>query len=161
MTARRRSARRNALLEFNLQEENGEDDLQHQAAATARHGTRRRFSPISHASASRPAMPAAACIKSCIVPLLSADYTVTCLCAEWCDTCVEYRPGFSRSRRAFREPASAGSTSRNSDEAGDLEWRTSRPSASRAATKCSFHGTLLPMHEHLKRLLEKLLGENP
>lgn len=24
----------------------------------------------------------------------SREFTVSCLCAAWCDTCAEYRPGF-------------------------------------------------------------------
>jgi len=47
------------------------------------------------------------------------------------------------------------------DEVGDLEVENFPTIRVTRGEEVLFHGTLLPMHEHLKRLLEKLLGENP
>ena len=47
------------------------------------------------------------------------------------------------------------------DEVGELEVENFPTIRVTRGDEVLFHGTLLPMHEHLKRLLEKLLGENP
>src|SRR5712672_1126475 len=61
---------------------------------TARHGTLRRSSPSAQAMARSPIMPAMAGIESGMV-------VVSCLCAEWCDTCLEYRRGFFELAKKF------------------------------------------------------------
>jgi thioredoxin 1 len=93
---------------------------------------------------------------------MSADYTVTCFCAAWCDTCGAYRPGFLEMAKRFPQARFHWlDIEDQADEVGDLEvddFPTIRVTRGDAVL---FHGTLLPMHEHLRKLLEKLLAENP
>lgn len=87
---------------------------------------------------------------------------VSCLCAEWCDTCVEYRPGFLELAKKF-----PGAKFRWVDieeeagEVGDLEvenFPTIRVTREQGGNEqVLFHGTQLPIHSHLERLLEELL----
>src|ERR687883_130194 len=84
-------------------------------AATARQGTAPRSSLASQASATSPAMPASACIESGMV-------VVSCLCAEWCDTCVQYRPGFFALGERFPDAKFRWiDIEDQADEVGDLE----------------------------------------
>ena len=93
---------------------------------------------------------------------MSGDYTVSCLCAEWCDTCGAYRPGFlARAQRFPQARFRWLDIEDQADEVGDLEVENFPTIRVTRGEEVLFHGTLLPMHEHLKRLLEKLLGENP
>jgi len=93
---------------------------------------------------------------------MPADYTVTCLCAEWCDTCGAYRPGFLEMAKRFPQARFRWlDIEDQADEVGDLaveNFPTVRVTRDDAVL---FHGTLLPMHEHLRKLLEKLLVEDP
>lgn len=84
---------------------------------------------------------------------------VSCLCAEWCDTCVEYRPGFFSLAGKF-----PGAEFRwvdiedQADEVGDLEVENFPTLRVTRGDEVLFHGTLLPIHAHLERLLEELLS---
>jgi thiol-disulfide isomerase/thioredoxin len=89
------------------------------------------------------------------------EFLVACLCAAWCDTCVAYRDGFlamaARFPRAeFRwvdieeEPDAA--------EEEDLEVENFPTVRVTRDGQVLFHGTLLPMHSHLERLLTELLS---
>jgi thiol-disulfide isomerase/thioredoxin len=92
---------------------------------------------------------------------MSRDYTVTCLCAEWCDTCVEYRPGFLELAAQFPSAEFRWlDIEDHADEVGDLEVENFPTIRVTRGERVLFHGTQLPIHEHLRRLLEKLLGEN-
>jgi hypothetical protein len=88
-------------------------------------------------------------------------YVVTCLCAEWCDTCVEYRAGFLALATRFPQARFRWlDIEDQAEEVGDLEvenFPTIRVTRGEAVL---FHGTLMPMHEHLRKLLEKLLAED-
>jgi thiol-disulfide isomerase/thioredoxin len=89
---------------------------------------------------------------------------VSCLCAEWCDTCVDYRPGFLALAEKF-----PGARFRwidiedQADEVGDLEvenFPTIRVTRAQGGNEeVLFHGTQLPIHAHLERLLEELLSK--
>src|SRR5690349_683083 len=123
-------------------------------AATARQGTARRASLSSQASTMSPAMPASACIKSAMAVVVS------CLCAEWCDTCVEYRPGFLALREKF-----PGVEFRwmdiedNADGLGELADVENFPTIRVTRDgEVLFHGVQLPIHAHLERLLQELLA---
>ena len=99
-------------------------------------------------------MPAAACIESAMV--------VSCLCAEWCDTCVAYRPGFLALAEKFPQAEFRWiDIEDQADEVGELEvenFPTIRVTREKGgAEEVLFHGTLLPMHSHLERLLQELL----
>ena len=84
---------------------------------------------------------------------------VYCLCAEWCDTCVEYRPGFL----ALREKL-PGVEFRwldiedRADELGDLADVENFPTIRVTRDgEVLFHGVQLPIPSHLERLLQELL----
>ncbi len=92
---------------------------------------------------------------------MSGEYTVTCLCAEWCDTCVAYRPGFLALAASF--PAARFrwlDIEDQADEVGDLEVDNFPTIRVTRGDEVLFHGTQLPIHEHLRKLLEKLLRED-
>lgn len=83
---------------------------------------------------------------------------VSCLCAEWCDTCVQYRPGFLALASKF-----PGAQFRwvdiedQADEVGDLEVENFPTIRVTRDEEVLFHGTQLPIHSHLERLLTELL----
>jgi len=89
---------------------------------------------------------------------------VSCLCAEWCDTCADYRPGFFALAEKF-----PGARFRwidiedQADEVGDLEvenFPTIRVTRAQGGNEeVLFHGAQLPIHAHLERLLEELLAK--
>jgi thioredoxin 1 len=88
---------------------------------------------------------------------------VSCLCAEWCDTCGQYRPGFLALAEKF-----PGVQFRwidiedQADEVGDLEvenFPTIRVTRGQGdEQRVLFHGVQLPIPAHLERLLEELLA---
>ena len=89
---------------------------------------------------------------------MAADYTVTCLCAEWCDTCVEYRPAFLELATRFpRAEFRWLDIEDQADEVGDLEVENFPTVRVTRGNEVLFYGTLLPHHEHLSRLLQELL----
>jgi len=84
---------------------------------------------------------------------------VSCLCAEWCDTCGQYRPGFLALAEKF-----PGVQFRwidiedEADEVGDLEVENFPTIRVTCDGEVLFHGVQLPIHAHLERLLEELLA---
>ena len=85
---------------------------------------------------------------------------VSCLCAEWCDTCAEYRPGFLALREKF-----PGVEFRwldiedQADELGELADVENFPTIRvTRGDQVLFHGVQLPIHSHLERLLQELLA---
>jgi len=89
---------------------------------------------------------------------MSADYTVTCLCAEWCDTCVEYRPGFFALAARFPRASFRWlDIEDQADEVGDLEVENFPTVRVTRDKEVLFYGTLLPIHQHLARLLAELI----
>ena len=89
---------------------------------------------------------------------------VSCLCAEWCDTCVQYRPGFLALRRKFPQADFRWiDIEDQADEVGDLEvenFPTIRVTRGQGdEMRVLFHGTQLPVHSHLERLLTELLTQ--
>ena len=84
----------------------------------------------------------------------NSEFLVACLCAAWCDTCVAYRPGFealaSRFPRAeFRWV--------DIEEQEDLDVENFPTIVVQKGKETLFDGVMLPHHEHLQRLLEKLI----
>ena len=77
------------------------------------------------------------------------EFLVACLCAAWCDTCVAYRPGFV---------ALAGRFPRSEIRWVDIDVENFPTILVRRGDETLFHGVMLPHHEHLKRLLEKLIA---
>ena len=85
---------------------------------------------------------------------------VSCLCAEWCETCGQYRPGFLALAEKF-----PGAQFRwidiedQADELGDLADVENFPTIRvTRGDQVLFHGVQLPIHAHLERLLEELLA---
>ncbi|HEY5897580.1 MAG TPA: thioredoxin domain-containing protein [Burkholderiales bacterium] len=88
---------------------------------------------------------------------------VSCLCAEWCDTCVAYRNGFLALGEKFPQAEFRWvDIEDQADEVGDLEvenFPTIRVTRGTGENEeVLFHGTVLPMHGQLERLLRELLA---
>ena len=92
---------------------------------------------------------------------MSGEYTVTCLCAEWCDTCSAYRAGFFALAPRFPQARFRWlDIEDQAEEVGDLEVENFPTIRVTRGDAVLFHGTQLPIHEHLRKLLEKLFGED-
>ena len=86
------------------------------------------------------------------------EFSVTCLCAEWCDTCVEYRPGFLALAERFRRAEFRWlDIEDQAEEVGEREVENFPTIEIRRGAELLFYGVMLPRHEHLARLLEKLI----
>jgi thiol-disulfide isomerase/thioredoxin len=86
-------------------------------------------------------------------------FVVSCLCAAWCDTCNDYRPGFLALAHKF--PAATFrwvDIEDQADEVGDLEVENFPTIRVTRDDEVLFHGTLLPLHAHLERLLTELFS---
>lgn len=83
------------------------------------------------------------------------EFTVACLCAEWCDTCVAYRPGFLALAERFPQ-----ATFRwiDIEEEEGFEVENFPTILVKRGAEQLFYGAMLPHHAHLKRLLEELIG---
>ena len=83
--------------------------------------------------------------------------TVTCLCAEWCTVCREYRPGFEALAARFPTARFVWlDIEDDADQAGDAEIENFPTVRVERAGKLLFEGVLQPRPEHLARLLENL-----
>jgi thiol-disulfide isomerase/thioredoxin len=83
---------------------------------------------------------------------------VSCLCAEWCDTCGQYRPGFLELAKKFPEAEFRWiDIEDQADEVGELEVENFPTIRVTRDDEVLFHGTQLPIHAHLERLLGELL----
>jgi thioredoxin 1 len=87
------------------------------------------------------------------------EYLVACLCAEWCDTCVAYRPGFLAMAERFPRAEFRWVDIEDDAEAvEDIDVENFPTILIRRGEETLFHGVMLPHHEHLQRLLEKLIS---
>jgi thioredoxin 1 len=87
------------------------------------------------------------------------EYLVACLCAEWCDTCVAYRPGFLAMAERFPRAEFRWVDIEDDAEAvEDIDVENFPTILVRRGEETLFHGVMLPHHEHLQRLLEKLMS---
>ena len=98
------------------------------------------------------------------------EFLVVCLCAEWCTTCREYRPGFNDLAAEFPEASFCWlDIEERADDLGDLEVenfptlliqrRIVNPQTSSAAVL--FFGTMPPQLGHLRRMLASLREQSP
>jgi thioredoxin 1 len=86
------------------------------------------------------------------------EYLVACLCAEWCDTCVAYRPGFLAMAERFPRAEFRWVDIEDDAEAvEEIDVENFPTILVRRGEETLFHGVMLPHHEHLQRLLEKLM----
>jgi thioredoxin 1 len=82
---------------------------------------------------------------------------VTCLCAEWCGTCRDYRtPFFSLAERFPEADFVWLDVEYDAERVGDLEVENFPTLRIEREGKVLFFGVMLPHAEHLSRLLEKL-----
>lgn len=89
-----------------------------------------------------------------------SESVVTCLCAEWCDVCREYRPGFLALAERFPQLRFAWlDVEDDAEKVGELEIENFPTIRVTRGDVELFHGIMPPQHEHLARLLEKLFPE--
>jgi thioredoxin 1 len=87
------------------------------------------------------------------------DFTVTCLCAEWCDVCREYRPGFLALAQRFPQAKFAWlDVEDDAEEVGEREVENFPTLEVKRGDAQLFYGVLLPKPEHLARVLENLIS---
>jgi thiol-disulfide isomerase/thioredoxin len=90
--------------------------------------------------------------------MATRPFTVECLCAEWCGVCRDYRAGFQALAERFTQAEFRWLDVEDDAEAvGDLDVESFPTVSIRRGDTVLFHGALLPHHEHLARLLEKLI----
>jgi thioredoxin 1 len=87
--------------------------------------------------------------------MAEAELQVACLCAEWCHTCIEYRPGFLALAREFpRARFRWIDIEDQAEEVGDLEVENFPTIRVTRGDALLFHGPMEPFHAQLRRLLE-------
>jgi thioredoxin 1 len=86
-----------------------------------------------------------------------ASLTVTCLCAEWCGTCREYRSPFFGLAERFPDADFVWlDVEYDAEKVGDLEVENFPTLRIEREGEVLFHGVMLPHAGHLSRLIEKL-----
>ena len=86
------------------------------------------------------------------------EFLVACLCAAWCDTCVAYRPGFLALAARFPRAEFRWVDIEDDAEAvEDIDVENFPTILVRRGEETLFHGVMLPHHQHLQRLLEKIM----
>lgn len=94
--------------------------------------------------------------------MASGEITVTCICAEWCDTCRDYRKGFHALAERFpRARFEWLDTEYDAEQVGEREVENFPTLLICRGDRELFYGVLLPHPEHLARLIEKLSEEKP
>ena len=87
------------------------------------------------------------------------EFLVACLCAAWCDTCVAYRPGFLALAERFPRAEFRWVDIEDDAEAlEDIDVENFPTILVRRGGETLFHGVMLPHHQHLQRLLEKIMA---
>ncbi|MDR0576871.1 MAG: thioredoxin family protein [Candidatus Accumulibacter sp.] len=87
--------------------------------------------------------------------LHSDGLDVVCLCAEWCNTCREYRHEFERLDGQFPEVGFFWrDIEENAERLGDLEIENFPTILVRRREWVLFFGVMPPQAEHLRRLIE-------
>ena len=86
-----------------------------------------------------------------------ATLTVTCLCAEWCGTCREYRAPFFALAERFPDAQFVWlDVEYDAEKVGDLEVDNFPTLRIQRGEEVLFYGVMLPHVAHLARLIEKL-----
>jgi thiol-disulfide isomerase/thioredoxin len=90
------------------------------------------------------------------------DLAVVCLCAEWCETCREYRRKFERLADCFPGVRFLWQDiEENPERLGALEIENFPTILARRREWVLFFGTMPPQAEHLRRLIEVFLEQTP
>jgi hypothetical protein len=93
--------------------------------------------------------------------MLPMDLRVTCLCAEWCGTCRDYRkPFFDLAERFPRAEFEWLDVEYDAEKVGDLEVDNFPTLRITRGDEVLFLGVMLPHAEHLSRLLQKFSEES-
>ena len=88
------------------------------------------------------------------------EFRVACLCALWCDSCVAYRPGFLAMAARFpRAEFRWVDVEDDAEMAGDYDVENFPTILVKRGGETLFEGVMLPHHEHLERLLQKIIEE--
>jgi thioredoxin len=88
------------------------------------------------------------------------EFLVACLCAAWCDTCVAYRAGFLAMAGRFpRAEFRWVDIEDDAEAAEDIDVENFPTILVRRGGETLFQGVMLPHHEHLQRLLEKIIEQ--
>jgi thioredoxin 1 len=86
------------------------------------------------------------------------EFRVACLCALWCDSCVDYRPGFEALAREFPQAEFAWlDVEDDAEEVGDREVENFPTIEVKRGEEVLFYGAMLPKHQLLRRLLKEML----
>ena len=86
------------------------------------------------------------------------ELRVTCLCAEWCTSCREYRSGFDGLAVGLPQVRFRWLDIEDEAEAlGDLDVEHFPTLLIGRAGLVLFYGPMLPQHKHLRRMIEQLL----
>jgi thiol-disulfide isomerase/thioredoxin len=90
-------------------------------------------------------------------PRMKKEFRVACLCALWCDSCVDYRAGFEALAAEFPQADFVWlDVEDDAEEVGDLEVENFPTIQVKRGEKVLFYGVQLPVHEHLRRLLQEI-----
>jgi hypothetical protein len=88
----------------------------------------------------------------------SPPYEVVCICADWCRTCTEYRPGFEALAAQFPQASFKWlDTEDDAEQVGDLEVENFPTILVKQGPQTLFYGPQPPSHDVLKRLLQTLI----
>jgi thiol-disulfide isomerase/thioredoxin len=88
------------------------------------------------------------------------ESVVTCLCAEWCDVCREYRPRFLALAQRFPRVKFAWlDIEDDAEKVGELEIENFPTIRVTRGEEQLFYGVMLPQPEVLARVLEELFPE--
>lgn len=95
-------------------------------------------------------------------PETKRDWTVICLCAEWCGTCRDYRRTFEQRARARDDAVHVWiDIEDESDWLGDLDLETLPTLLVLHERRPMFFGAVLPHVEIIERTLRALRDNGP
>jgi thiol-disulfide isomerase/thioredoxin len=87
------------------------------------------------------------------------EFAVSCLCAEWCGVCREYRPAFLALAERFPQAVFTWlDVEDDAEEVGELDVEDFPTISVKRGDATLFHGAMPPQPEHLARVLTELLS---
>ena len=87
-----------------------------------------------------------------------ARFTVTCLCAEWCHVCTDYRAGFLALAERF--PQAEFRWVDIEEEEPEREVENFPTIEVKRGDEVLFYGVMLPRHDLLRRLLREKFSQS-